>query len=50
MMKILIITDILAFRFYEYIEDIFSDILIQNIDVPKINQNSWKCNKNLVEM
>ena len=39
MMKILIITDILVFRFYEYVEDIFLDILIQNIDVPKINQN-----------
>ena len=31
--------DILVFRFYEYVEDIFLDILIQNIDVPKINQN-----------
>ena len=36
-MKILVITDILILRFYGYIKEISADILIQNIDEPKIN-------------
>ena len=38
-MKISVITDILVFRFYGYIEDISVDILKKNIDKSKIDQN-----------
>ena len=50
LMKISVITDILILRFYGYIRDISMDILEKNIDKLKIDQNSWKCKKNLIEM
>ena len=49
-MKILVITDILVFRFYEYNGYISMDILEKNINKLKIDQNSLKCKKNLIEM
>ena len=33
-----------------YIGDISADILTQNIDWPKIDQNLWKCKIKLLEM
>ena len=39
MMKISVIIDISVLRFYGYIEDISADILTQNIDWPKFDQN-----------
>ena len=48
-MKISIITDILVLWFYRYINyigDISTDILIQNIDDIKINENSKNIKKN----
>ena len=30
--------------------DILADILEKNIDKLKIDQNSWKCKKNFIEM
>ena len=50
MMKISVITDILILGFYGYIGDISADILTQNIDIPKIYQNLWKCKKKLLKM
>ena len=38
----------LVLRFYEYIryiKDILIDILTQNVDGSKNDQNSWKCKK-----
>ena len=40
MMKISIITNILVLRFYEYIRDTSTNILIQNISDVKTNKNS----------
>ena len=52
-MKISVITDISVLWFYEYIwyiRDILVDILGKNIDKLKIDQNSWKYKKNLIEI
>ena len=49
-MKISVITDILVLEFYGYIGDILADILTQNINRPKIDQNLWKCKKKLLKM
>ena len=38
-MKISAITNISVLEFYGYIEDISTDILIQNIDRPESHQN-----------
>ena len=42
--------DISVVWFYGYIGDILADILIQNIDWPKIDQNLRKCKIKLLEM
>ena len=47
-MKILVITYILVTLFYKYIGKILVDILEKKFGKPKINQNSWKCKKNLI--
>ena len=50
MMKISVITNISVFRFYEYIGDILTDILTQNIDRPKIGENLLKYKIKLLKM
>ena len=52
-MKISVIMDISVLGFYgyiRYIRNISMDILAQNIDRPKIDQNLWKCEKKLLKM
>ena len=54
-MKISVITNISVLRYYGYIGEIMADILTQdiltqNIDGPKIDQNSWKYKKKLLQM
>ena len=52
-MKISVITDISVTWFYGYIGyigEISADILEKNFGMPKCDQNSWTCKKNLIVM